>query len=124
MRVTNQGVADAGVVYAFDWVTRPITIQENADIYASWQRFGLELRHSGAEDLLVTPIVDSIELVAQQFALTLADPGAERRVEVSGRFFSWGIKCSCRVVSNTLPALFNVDGAWFEGAPQPKYHIT
>ena len=124
LRVTNDGIADAGVVYTFDWVPRPITIADDADIPATWQRFGLELRHSGAIDLLITPIVDSIELVAQQFALTLTDPGGERRQEVSGRFFQFGTKCTARVQTNTLPALFNIDGAWFEGAPVPNYHIT
>lgn len=124
VRVTETGVDDAGIVYDFEWVPRPITIDDNPDIKAIWQRFGMELRHTGAIDLLVTPIVDSTELTAQAFAITASDPGKEVRRTYSGRFFAFGLKCTVRVQSTTLPALFNVDGAWFEGAPQPEYRET
>ncbi len=124
IRRTHEGVDDEGEVYTFEMEPRPITIDENADIRAIWQRFGLELRHIGAIDLLITPIVDSDELPAQQFALTATDPGKEVRRTLSGRFFQFGLKCTVKIESNTLPALFNIDGAWLEGAPAPEYRTT
>jgi hypothetical protein len=124
LRVTNLGLDDAGTPFVFEQTFRPISIQEHPDVPAIWQRFGLEIRHTGAVDLLVTPIVDSVELPAQQFALTLPGPVGQARVPLSGRFFQFGYKCTCRVQTNTLPSIFSIDGAWFEGAPQPEYRTT
>lgn len=124
LRVTNTGLEDAGTPYVFEQTYRPITIAENPDIPAIWQRFGLEIRHTGAVDLLVTPIIDSVELPAQQFALTLPGPVGTARVSVSGRFFTFGYKANVRVETNTLASIFSIDGAWFEGAPQPEYRTT
>lgn len=124
LRVTESGLTDAGTAYVFEWVPRPMTIAEDPDIPAIWQRFGMDIRHSGALDLLVTPIVDSNELTSQQFAITASDPGKLVRRSYSDRFFEFGLKCTCRIETNTLPALFNVDGYWFEGAPQPEYRAT
>lgn len=124
LRVTNLGLDDAGTPFVFEQTFRPITIQENPDIPAIWQRFGLEIRHTGAVDLLVTPIIDSVELPLQQFPLTLPGPAGVARVSVSGRFFAFGYKASVRVETNTVPSIFSIDGAWFEGAPQPEYRTT
>ena len=125
LRVTDQGITDAGAAYVFGMEPRPITIADNPDIPAIWQRMGLEIRHFGDVDLLVTPIVDSVELTAQQFPLVVV-PGTtdERRSVLSGRFFKFGTKCSALIETNTLPTLFNIDGMWFEGAPQLEYRVT
>jgi hypothetical protein len=124
LRVTNLGLDDAGTPFVFQQTFRPITISENPDVPAIWERFGLEVRHTGAVDLLVTPIIDSVEFPAQQFALVLPGPAGIARVSVSGRFFEFGYKVTCRVETNTLPSIFSLDGAWFEGAPQPEYRTT
>ena len=125
LRRTNQGVTDAGIVYVFEQRTAPITIADDADIQAIWCRMGLEVRHVGAVDLLVTPIVDDVEYPLQQFALTASDPGGWKRsvlTPAKGDWFSiWGRKISAYIESNTLPALFHLDGAWFEGAPQERF---
>lgn len=124
LRVTNLSLQDEGTPFVFEQTYRPITIADNPDVPAIWQRFGLEIRHSGAVDLLVTPIVDSVELTAQQFPLVLPGPAGIARSSVSGRFFEFGYKCTARVETNTLLSIFSIDGAWFEGAPQPDYRTT
>jgi hypothetical protein len=125
LRRTDEGLQDEGQTYVFSQVTAPITIADDADIQATWCRMGLEVRHVGVVDLLVTPIVDGTEYPAQQFPLTATDPGGWKRsvlVPAIGDWFSiWGRKISARIVSNTLPALFHLDGAWFEGAPQERF---
>ena len=124
LRITNAGLDDAGTPFVFEQTYRPTTIAEDPDIPAIWERFGLEIRHTGAVDLLVTPIVDSISLPAQQFALVLPGPVGIARVSIAGRFFQFGYRCTCKVETNTLPSIFSIDGAWFEGAPQPEYRTT
>lgn len=125
LRITDEGVNDAGVVYAYEQTFRPITIADDASIWATWQRFGVEIRHTGAVDLIFTPIVDGVDVAAEGGGvMSIADPGGERRSTVDVWFNTWGLKCWGRLVSNTLPSLFHIDGAWLEGAPQAGYRIV
>lgn len=124
LRVTDEGLTDAGVVYAYEQTFKPVTIADNPDIYAYWLRFGLEIRHTGAVDLIFTPIIDGVEFTADGGGvMSLPNPGGEKRSTVDVWFAVWGLKCWGKIVSNTLPSLFNIDGAWFEGSPQEGYRI-
>lgn len=123
LRRTNDGVDDAGEVYTFKVVPRPITWQRGgeANVWVYWQHMGLEIRHIGAVDLLVTPILDSVELTAQAFSLTAAAPSSEKRVTLEGNFEGWGKKITFKIETATLATIFDIDGLWVEGAPQLRH---
>lgn len=125
LRITDEGITDAGTVYAYEQEFRPLTIADDPGIYATWSRFGLEIRHTGAVDLIFTPIIDGVEFTADGGGvMSLPNPGGEKRSTVDIWFHQFGLKCWGRIISNTLPSLFNVDGAWFEGAPQAGYRAS
>lgn len=128
IRRTNDGVDDAGFVYKFKVVPRPITWDQRPNLWVFWQHMGLEIRHSGAVDLLVTPIVDSVELTAQSFPLTAPAPASEQRVTLEAPhtiaqpgFAAWGKKITFKIETNTLATVFDIDGMFVDGAPQPNH---
>lgn len=121
LRRTNDGVNDAGEIYTFKVVPRPIIWNKGTNVWVYWQHMGLEIRHSGAVDLLVTPILDSVELTSQAFSLTAPAPSSEKRVTLEENFDGWGKKITFKIETATLATIFDIDGLWVEGAPQLRH---
>lgn len=119
--LTDGPFTDQGSAYTFNVILRPVWAE---GAWAQWQTFGLEVRHNSAVDLLVTPIVDGVELVAQQFALTAATPTGWARTVLMGRFQAWGQKATVKIETNTLPGQFHIEGAWFDVREQRKHSLA
>lgn len=121
LRRCGESYLDAGSAYTFELQPRPVWFGPGQ--WATFTLVGLEIRHNAAVDLLVVPIVDNVEYASQQMALTLPVPGAVDwgRSIVEGRFFLWGRKITFKVLTNTLPGQFHVDGMYVDCAPQPTH---